>query len=119
MSESQLDVKRAVNFQQHRPDRDAVLGRVIPGVCAEWFPDNEGNIWHIEGTAHSHDTALVLVRPDPNDAGYDRFVVLGDFSLGEERFTAHAMYAQDRVSSFSLLATTPDCPTDLPSEILW
>jgi len=119
VSESQLKIKSAANFRQDFPNRDAVLGRVIPGVCSEWFPDNEGTIWHIERTAHSHDTALVLVRPEPNDVGYDRFVVLVDFALGEEGFAAHAMYAQHGESSFFLLSTAPDCPTDIPSEIVW
>ena len=119
MSESQLNVKCAENFQQDLPNRDAVLGRVIPGVFAKWFPDNEGNIWHIERTAHSHDTALVLVRPDPNDVGYDRFVVLVDFSLGEESFAAQAIYAQNDESRFFLFSTDPACSTDIPSKIVW
>ncbi len=102
-----------------RPDRDTVLEQCIPGICVEWFPDNEGNTWHIERTAHIDDGTFVLVRSDPGDVGSDRFVVLVDFDPGEEIFNAHAMYSQDEESTFGLLSTASSYPEDVPSIVVW
>ena len=119
MSPSQLNLRNAGNLGKGRPDRDKVLDRSIPGICAEWFPDNESNTWHIERTAHIDDRVFMLARPDPYDVGCGRFIILVDFSPGEEIFTAHAMYSQDEESTFGLLSTAPNCPTDVPSAVVW
>jgi hypothetical protein len=110
MSKSQLDIGASSDFRQQRADRDVTLSEIVPAICADSFPDNKDNIWHIERTAHSDDTAFVLVRPEPNDVGYDLFVLLVDFSLAEKPITAQAIYAQEAASGFSILATEPDCP---------
>ena len=101
------------NLARGRPDRDTVLEQCIPGICAEWFPDDEGNTWHIERTAHIDDGTFVLVRSDPGEVGSDCFVVLVDFDPGEEIFTAHAE------STFGLLSTASSCPEDVPSIVVW
>ena len=119
MSQSDLDLGASSAFRQPRADRDATLSEIVPEICAESFPDNEDNIWHIQRTAHSDDTAYILVRPEPNDVGYDRFVLLVDFSVAETPTTAHAIYAQEAAANFSILSTEPDCPEDIPSMITW
>lgn len=119
MSQSELDLGASSAFRQQRADRDATLSEIVPDICAESFPDNQDNTWHIERTAHSDDTAYVLVRPEPNDVGYDRFVLLVDFSVAEKPTAAPAIYAQEAASKFSILSTEPDCPGDIPSMITW
>ena len=119
MSKSTLDIGTSSEFQQQRADRDVTLSEIVPAICADSFPDNEDNTWHIEQTAHNDDTAFVLVRPEPNDVGYNLFVLFIDFSLAEKPITAQAIFAQEGAAEFSLLATEPDCPEDIPSTIIW
>jgi hypothetical protein len=102
-----------------RSDCDTVLEQCIPGICAEWFTDDEGNTWHIERTAHIDDRTFVLVRSDPGDVGSERFVALVDFDPGEEIFTRHAMYSQDEESTFGLLSTASSYQEDVPSVVVW
>jgi len=61
-SPAQFDFRDMKYLGRGRPDRDTVLEQCIPGICVEWFPDNEGNTWHIERTAHIDDGTFVLVR---------------------------------------------------------
>ena len=119
MSKSKLDIGASSDFRQQRADRDATLSEIVPGICADSFPDNEDNTWHIERTAHGDDWTFVLVRAEPDDVGYDLFVLLMDFSSAEKATTAQAIYAQEADVEFSILATEPDCPEDIPSTIIW
>jgi hypothetical protein len=119
MSSAQLDLRDRGELGKSRPDHDTVLDQSIPGICAEWFPDNEGNTWNIERTARIDDRAFVLVRYGPDDVGSDRFVVLLDFEPGEKSFTAHATYSHDAESIFGLLSTASGCPEDIPSVVVW
>jgi len=119
MSKSKLDIGASSDFRQQRADRDVTLSEIVPAICADSFPDNEDNTWHIQRSAHGDDRSFVLVRPEPNDVGYDLFVLLVEFSLAEKPNTAQAIYAQETASEFSLLATEPDCPEDIPSTIIW
>jgi hypothetical protein len=107
------------NLGRGGPDRDNVLEQCIPGICAEWIPDDGGNTWHLERTAYIDDRTFVLVRSDPGDVGSDRFAVLVDFDPGAQIFTAHAMYSQDEESTFGLLSTASSYPEDVPSVVVW
>lgn len=119
MSPTELNLHNSANLGEARPDREGLVKKSIRGICADWFPDNEDNAWHIEATAYMADRAFVLVRPDPNDVGYDRFVVLVVFESPGSALTAHAMYSEDEESKFGLLGTAPNCPDDVPSVVIW
>lgn len=118
MSGTALNIPESTGRESGPAGRDGLLRQVIRGVCDSWFPENEGNAWNVEAIAHRGDRAFVRVRPDPDDVGYDRFVVLFDFGLAPAGDEAHAMYAEEG-SSFGLLSTAPGCPADIPSEVIW
>ena len=91
----------------------------MPGACGEWFPESEHNAWHVEGVAHGERRAFVLIRPEPADVGYDLLVLLVVYSPDGNRIAGQAMYGQEEGGPFGLLGTTPACPTDIPSAVVW
>lgn len=119
MPSSVLNLCDAADLENDWPGQAADLRRVIPGVCTDWFPDDEGVTWNVERIAYLGDKAYVLVQPEPNDFGYDRLVVLVGISPRSSEFPVFAMYAQEQNSKFVLLVTDPDCPEDIPSAIIW
>jgi len=119
MAATPLDIRFASNVLRAHPQRDPVLEKHISAACADWFPDNEGNTWHIEGLAHSGDRSFVLVRPEPDDVGYTRFIVLAIFGAGKDPFAAAAMYCEERPGTFGLLGTSDECPSDRPPGVVW
>ena len=119
MPTSELNLRDAPDLENEWPSQALALRRSIPDICAEWFPDDEGNSWNVEGIAHVKDWAFVLVQPEPNDVGYDRIIVLVGSSPRSSEFPAHAMYVQEQESRFGLLATDPDSPKDIPSVVVW
>lgn len=62
MSPPQLNLRNVGNLGVSHTDRDTVLDQSIPDICAEWFPDNEDNTWHIERTVHIDDRIFVLAK---------------------------------------------------------
>jgi hypothetical protein len=116
---TELNLRDEANREDEHPSHDAFLRRSIPEICSEWFPENEHNTWNVEDIAHVRDRAFVLVRPEPNDVGYDRFVVLFGYTSPVSDFSAHAIYAQVQDSKFELHSTAQDCPEDIPTHVVW
>jgi hypothetical protein len=119
MPQSELNLNDAQDLENEWPGQALDLRRIIPDICDEWFPDDEGTTWNIERMAHVGDWAFVLVRPEPGDVGYNLILVLVGFSPRSSEFPAYAMYVQDQESKFGLLASDSDSPEDIPSAIVW
>lgn len=101
------------------PQRDEALQKAIARVCVEAFPDNGHNEWHIERAAHFEDRSFVLVRPEPDDAGSDRVVLLCVFGPDGSVTGAPAVYDREGESSYGLLCSEPGCPEDAPQGLSW
>lgn len=114
-----LDLRPNVPTHRRIAGRDDVVNETMPMICSEWFPDNSDNRWHVENTAHQGDRSYALVRPEPDDVGYDRFVVLVEFGADGALAAAPAVYCREAESTYNLLASSQDCPNDIPIQILW
>ena len=119
MPQLELNLRDAPDLENEWPGQAMDLRRIIPDICDEWFPDDEGTVWNVERMAHVKDWAFVLVRPEPSDVGYKRLVVLVGFSPRSSNFPAYAMYVQGQETKFGLLASDPDCPEGIPSVVVW
>lgn len=102
-----------------RPGRDPVIRDNIKQFCIETFPDNEQNAWHVRGTWHNLEHSYVLVEPEPDDVGYDRFIFHLRFLSEPEEPQITAVYCHNGKGVFPLLCTSAEGLETLPSTIIW